>query len=102
MRVQRNGFATQEYGQRVIAGPGTVINLSAGQAMKDVTDQNGHFVFRGIPPGGYRVYSWEAIEPNAWYDPDVLTRNEPLGKPVRIQEMSRETVDVKIIPAPKQ
>ena len=66
------------------------------------TDQNGHFVFRGIPPGGYRVYSWEAIEPNAWYDPDVLTRNEPLGKPVRIQEMSRETVDVKIIPAPKQ
>jgi len=37
LRVQRNGFATQEYGQRVIAGPGTVINLSAGQAMKDVT-----------------------------------------------------------------
>ena len=27
----------QEYGQRVIAGPGTVINLSAGQAKKDVT-----------------------------------------------------------------
>src|SRR5678810_170148 len=58
--------------------------------------------FAAYRPKGYRIYSWEAIEPNAWYDPDVVTRSEPQGKPVRIQEMSKETVDVKIIPAPKQ
>src|SRR5262245_61285696 len=36
LRVQRNGFATQEYGQRVTGGAGTTLNLTAGQAMRDV------------------------------------------------------------------
>jgi hypothetical protein len=66
-----------------------------------LSDQNGRFTFRGIAPGGYRVYAWEAIEANAWYDRDLLSQYEALGKPVRIQESSKETVDLKIIPAPK-
>ena len=65
------------------------------------TDQNGRFVMRGITPGGYRAYSWEAIEANAWYDHEVLSQNEAQCKPIRIQESSKETVDLKIIPAPK-
>ena len=66
-----------------------------------VSDQNGRFTFRGIAPGGYRVYAWEVIKANAWYDRDLLSQYEALGKPVRIQESSKETVDLKIIPAPK-
>ncbi len=65
------------------------------------TDQDGHFLIRGIPPGGYRLFSWEALEPNAYYDPEVLSQYEAQGKPVRIQESGKETVELKIIPAPK-
>jgi hypothetical protein len=64
------------------------------------TDQNGHFVFRGIPPGGYKVFSWEAIEPYAWYDRELLSRYEAQSRPVRIQEGSKEAVELKVIPAP--
>jgi len=65
------------------------------------TDQNGRFTFRGVAPGGYHVYAWEIIEANAWYDREILSRYENQGRPVRIQESSKEIVDLKIIPAPK-
>ena len=65
------------------------------------TDQNGRFTFRGIAPGGYRVYAWESIEANAWYDGDVLSQYQALSRPIRIQESAKESVDLKIIPAPK-
>jgi Carboxypeptidase regulatory-like domain len=66
-----------------------------------VTDQSGHFTFRGIAPGGYKVFSWEAIEPNAWYDRELLSQYEQQGRTLRIQEGSKETIDLKVIPAPK-
>jgi len=65
------------------------------------TDANGHFIIRGVYPGGYRLYSWEALEANSYYDRDVLSQYESQGKSVRIQEGSKETVDLKLIP-PKQ
>jgi hypothetical protein len=40
----RNGFARQEYGERAPGRPGTVLNIGAGQAMRDV-------VFRLTPAG---------------------------------------------------
>ena len=36
LRVQRNGYSPQEYGQRTATSPGTVINLTEGQRMKEV------------------------------------------------------------------
>ena len=42
LRVVRNGYAGQEYGQRTATTAGTVINLTEGQQLKDVT-------FRLIP-----------------------------------------------------
>jgi len=63
------------------------------------TDQNGRFTIRGIAPGGYQIYAWESIEPNAWYDREVLAQYENHSKHVRIQESTREAVDLKLIPA---
>ena len=63
-----------------------------------LTDANGHFILRGIPPGDYKVFAWEAIEENAYFDPDFLRAFEQHGKPVSISESSKQTFDVKIIP----
>ena len=60
---------------------------------------NGRFTMRGISPGDYKLFAWEDIEPFSYFDSDVLRLFEALGKTVRIQENSRETAEVKIIPA---
>ena len=65
------------------------------------TDASGHYTIRGIYPGNYKLYSWEAIEANSYFDRDVLSQYESQGKAVRIQEGSKETLDLKVIP-PKQ
>jgi hypothetical protein len=65
------------------------------------TDQNGRFTFRGIAPGGYRLFAWEVIEANSWYDREVLAEYESRSTPVRVKESTTETVDLKIIAAPK-
>ena len=64
-----------------------------------VTDSNGHFVFRGVEPGEYKIFAWEALENYAYFDPDFLRAFEQHGKPVSISESSKYTADVKIIPA---
>ena len=65
------------------------------------TDPDGRFDFRNVPPGGYKVFSWEALEPSAHYDSEVLSRYETQGRPVRIEESAKETVNLRIIPAAK-
>jgi len=64
-----------------------------------VTDKDGHFTIRGIPPGEYKVFAWEAIEQFAYFDPDVLRQFEQLGKAVSIPESGKITLEVKLIPA---
>jgi hypothetical protein len=64
-----------------------------------IADSIGHFIIRGIEPGEYKVFAWDAIEEYAYFDPDFLRAFEQQGKPVSISESSKQTVDVKAIPA---
>jgi hypothetical protein len=63
------------------------------------TNGNGQFSMSVLAPGSYRLYAWETMEEYAWFDPEILKRYEPLGRPVRVTETSSETVDLRIIPA---
>jgi hypothetical protein len=64
-----------------------------------ITNPDGRFTIRDLPPGDYRVLVWEDIEPFAYFDPEVLKQYDALGKAVRIQEGASQTVEVRIIPA---
>jgi hypothetical protein len=157
--AERNGYPTQPYGQKVAGGLGTIVNVAAGQSIKDVTfrlvqgcvvtgrvrdaagepiaglgvslmrsrydelgkktlvgvnqrdtDDRGEYRFFWVEPGRYYVMVTRAEgyrsprvieEPWAYHDKETLSRYEALGRSVRIQESSRETADLKIIPAPK-
>lgn len=61
------------------------------------TDEIGHFIFVGIIPGEYKVFSWDGLEPFAWFDPEVLAQSETKGVPVRVTDSSSEMIDVKLI-----
>jgi hypothetical protein len=63
------------------------------------TDQNGHFSMKSIPPGEYKIYSWEEIEPGAYQDPEFVKPHESAGKSVSIKESGHETVQLTAIPA---
>ena len=63
------------------------------------TDQAGKFTIQGIPPGDYKIFAWEDTEPFAFTDLEVLRQYEAQAKPVTIAEQSKETIEVKIIPA---
>ncbi len=66
------------------------------------TDVEGRFVFRGIAPGGYKVFAWEAIEEYAYYHADILSLYETQGVPVRVQDSSKDSINIRQIPAAKE
>jgi hypothetical protein len=66
-----------------------------------VTDQNGAFTIRGIYPGNYKLFAWEAIEPNAERDPDFLRQYEEFGKTTSIGEGTNPSVELRLIKIPK-
>lgn len=63
------------------------------------SDQNGRFSMRRIAPGDYHLFAWETLEPNAYYDPDLLKRSMPLGTALHIEESARLSPEIKLIPA---
>ena len=61
------------------------------------TGNNGGFQFSGIVPGDYKVFSWEDIEPNGWFDPELLKQSETRGTAVHITDSSTGTIEVRLI-----
>jgi hypothetical protein len=65
------------------------------------TDQNGHFTIKGVKPGDYKVFAFEGLEFDAYYDPEFLKPLESKGEAVSIKESAHESVQVKVIPVEK-
>jgi Tol biopolymer transport system component len=63
-----------------------------------MTDATGNFKLKAIPPGPYKLYSWEYAEPGAWQDPQFVQEYETLGTPIRISEGRNQDLEVKVIP----
>jgi hypothetical protein len=59
-----------------------------------ITDAAGKYQINAIPPGNYKVFAWEDIEPQSWYDNALIRTYEDLGKAVIVVEGSARTVDV--------
>jgi hypothetical protein len=55
------------------------------------TDESGQFEITGVPPGDYRLFAWESIEPGAWQNADFVRAYESQGKLVHIDEGAKMT-----------
>jgi Carboxypeptidase regulatory-like domain len=64
-----------------------------------ISDQTGLFKIKNVPPGDYKLFAWEDLEPGAYMDPDVLKPIESSGQTVKLDESATATVKVKALPA---
>lgn len=62
------------------------------------SDSRGAFIFKGVRPGGYRLFAFESIAPFAWMDPAILNEVEELGQAVAVKEGDRSTYQLTPIP----
>jgi 5-hydroxyisourate hydrolase-like protein (transthyretin family) len=101
--VQITGTVTDAKSQAVA---GVMVVLIPAQRNRtdlfrpSLTDQNGRFTVANVPPGEYKLFSWEALDANTYFDPEVLKQFEQQGKSIQVTESSNQSVDVKLIPAP--
>jgi hypothetical protein len=62
------------------------------------TDPSGRFRIQGLRPGEYKVFAWEDVEKDAWFDPDFMRAYEGRGTLVTVREGASATVEPVIIP----
>lgn len=61
------------------------------------TDQTGHYSMKGIPPGDYKLFAWEALENFGYFDPDLIRKSESQGKALHISESMKLNQDIRSI-----
>jgi hypothetical protein len=61
-----------------------------------ISAPTGRFTMRGITPGDYKLFAWEALEQFAYFDSDLVERYESQAKPVHITESGKVTVEVSV------
>ena len=61
------------------------------------TDQNGHYVLRGLTPGKYKLYALDQIDAGAFYDPDYMAAFESKAETLEVSEGSKLTQDLQLI-----
>jgi len=62
------------------------------------TNPNGRFIINNVEPGDYKLFAWDALEPNGFFDLEFVKRYEQQGKPLRVGEASTSNADLKLIP----
>lgn len=62
-----------------------------------VADQYGHFEIKGVPPGDYKVFAWEDVEPGAWFSAEFLRTCEVQGTAVTVAAKQAAAVKVGLI-----
>jgi hypothetical protein len=62
------------------------------------TNPNGRFIINNVEPGDYRLFAWDALEPNGFFDLEFVKRYEQQGKPLHVGEASTSNADLKLIP----
>jgi protocatechuate 3,4-dioxygenase beta subunit len=62
-------------------------------------DQHGRYHFDTVRAGSYKVFAWDDLEDQAWFDPDFLKDVEDKGEPVTLAAKGHGGAQVHILPA---
>jgi hypothetical protein len=62
------------------------------------TGQLGRFTIRGVVPGDYKIFAWEDLEPNIYFDRSFMEQHESQAVPTHIAENGHLTSNLTAIP----
>jgi len=82
------GVARSARAQVLLAPCGKCANVLSFYARASADDA-GHFEFKGVTPGRYKLYAFEEMDPSAYQDPNFLKPFETLGEPFDVAEGAR-------------
>jgi|GEM_PF-1973688 len=83
---------------QVVLVPDAARRNAPDQFVIATSDDDGHFVLHGIPPGEYKLFAWQSVEPNAWLSPIYLLGYENLGMALTVPPSSAGSTQVRLIP----
>ena len=83
------------------AAGATVLLVGTPRSRRDVfhsatTDQKGRYDFAEIRPGEYKLFVWDDVEPDQWFDPDYLKQFEARAEKVTIPAGDRSKADLRL------
>lgn len=64
------------------------------------TDQYGHFVIKGVPPGTYHVYSWQSIDYADYTDPEFLKPFAHKAQTISVGENEKKSLQLSVLSTP--
>ena len=99
--IEKEGDADGDHPAKnatVVAVPEEKYRNQSERFASGATDQYGHFTVRTLPPGSYTFYAWQDVDENVYSDPDFLKTQESNGKAIKIEENSRQVLDLKLSP----
>jgi len=73
------------------------VELSVGSPSTAMTDASGHFHFENVRPGDYKLFAWDDVEPNIWFDPECLKNFEDRGAPITLPVSGQATVQLRLL-----
>jgi 5-hydroxyisourate hydrolase-like protein (transthyretin family) len=79
-------------GAQVVLVPARRQRTDLFKAITAMSD--GRFKLLNVPPGNYKLFAWETIESNGYFDPELLGQAEAQGVPVRVGESSSHMLQV--------
>jgi len=62
------------------------------------SDYAGKFRLQNIPPGTYKLFSWDYVENDAWQDAQFLQPYETAGRIITVREGSSQQTQAKVSP----
>jgi Carboxypeptidase regulatory-like domain len=93
-----NGKGEHHAGAQIVLVPDMKRRDRREQYRVATSGEDGLASIRGIPPGTYKLFAWEHLEPNAYLNSDYLQAYEAFGVPVNIASGDNPAVSVRLIP----
>ncbi|HKE29750.1 MAG TPA: carboxypeptidase-like regulatory domain-containing protein [Bryobacteraceae bacterium] len=89
-------------GATVVLVPEPRLRTRAGLFKDRTTDQSGRFRMEAVPPGTYKLFAWDDVEPGFWWDPDFLKNYEDKGAPLTLKPKENQSVKLHLVVTQEQ
>jgi hypothetical protein len=91
--------------ERLAPTPGALIalvpdrNRDRAELFRTATaGPDGKFSIANVTPGDYKLFAWQTLEPFAYFDPELLQRDEAKARAIHVEESANQNIDLRVIP----